>query len=143
MWHFTYPYLFFFFFFALADRDIEGMVSRMLQVYSVMEFEDKNERVRSMLRNMPSRDAEQLVELFDLLNAHGLQHEAQKSMYGMGQPFTMAGAALPGLPGPLPAAAVLHPPLPHTHANGVPCAADCPHKVELSRMDQFYNEVFF
>ena len=43
-----------------------------------MELEDKTERVRRMLRNMSARDAEQLVELIDLLNAHGLQHEAQK-----------------------------------------------------------------
>ena len=55
-------------------------------------------------------------------------------MYGLGQTYTMGtmtttmGVPAQGM-GP--------------HGHTVPCGTDCPHKLELSRLDQFYNEVFF
>jgi hypothetical protein len=61
-----------------ADRDIEGSLSRLLQVYGSLGFEEKTEKLRRMLRNMTAREAETLVEFIDLLNAEGLQTEAQK-----------------------------------------------------------------
>jgi hypothetical protein len=50
----------------------------LLQVYGSLGFEEKTEKLRRMLRNMSAREAETLVEFIDLLNAEGLQTEAQK-----------------------------------------------------------------
>lgn len=113
------------------DKDFEGLLSRLIQVYSTLEVEEKTEKTRRMLRTMSGREAEMLVEMFDLLNAAGLQGEAQKAMYGLSQPMLMN---LPSMtPSPLPPMGGLQYQAPNPNSSA-----------EMSRqLDQFYNEVFF
>lgn len=104
------------------EKDFDSLISRTLQTYSSMSLEEKTERIRKMTRTMPSRDLEVLVEMIDMLNAVGLQREASKFMYNtqnnLNQPGTMNGFC--------------------THTTD-----SCQHKLELQRMDQFYNEIFY
>lgn len=106
------------------EKDFDSLISRTLQTYSSMSLEEKTERIRKMTRTMPSRDLEVLVEMIDMLNAVGLQREASKFMYNntqnnLNQPVaTMNGFC--------------------THTTD-----SCQHKLELQRMDQFYNEIFY
>lgn len=111
-----------------SDKDFETLFSRLIQVYSTLEVEEKTEKTRKMLRTMSGREAEMLVEMFDLLNAAGLQGEAQKAMYGITQPLLM------GMP-PMGPATPHQMTFPSSARDG---------SVEMARqLDQFYNEVFF
>lgn len=107
-------------------------MTRLIQVYATLEVEEKTEKTRKMLRNMSGREAEMLIEMFDLLNAAGLQGEAQKAMYGLSQPMMMNIGGM--TPSPIPT-------MPTMQYQQVPNGAGT---AEMSRqLDQFYNEVFF
>lgn len=98
--------------------DFEGAFSVMLRSYSQMNAEEKAERTRKVLRALTARDVEQVEELFDIMATTGL-----KTQSNTGPSFTQLQ------------------PMDYDHEHN--CTGDdCPHKVELSRIDQFYSEVF-
>jgi len=92
----------------------------MLRSYSQMNAEEKAERTRKILRTLTSRDFEQLQELFDIMATVGLKTQSTSNL---GQSFTSLNSQE------------------FSHSDA--CGDDCPHKLELSRIDQFYSEVFF
>jgi len=98
--------------------DFEGSFSSMLRTYSQMNAEEKAERTRKFFRSLSARDGEQLEELFDIMATTGLKTQST------------SGPSFSSLQ-------------PMDFGHNESCGEDCPHKVELSRIDQFYSEVFF
>lgn len=94
---------------AIPD-DFEGAFSTMLHSYAQLSSEQKAEKVRRLVRGLPTRDAEMLEELFDVLATQGVRVQA-------GLTFQ------------------------HQHTEA--CAEDCPHREELQRVEDFFNEVFY
>lgn len=90
--------------------DFENAFSTMLQAYSSMSNEMKAEKVRRLVRSLPTRDSEALEELFDVLATQGVRVQA-------GTSFT------------------------HGHVDS--CGNGCPHREELQRVEDFFNEVFY
>jgi len=91
----------------------------MLRSYSQMTAEEKAERTRKILRSLTARDFEQLQELFDIMATVGLKTQSTSLV----QSFSNLSSQE------------------FSHSDA--CGDDCPHKMELSRIDQFYSEVFF
>jgi len=92
--------------------DFEGSFSVMLQAYAGMSPELKAEKVRRLVRGLPTRDGETLEELFDVLATQGVRVQT-------GTTFAQ----------------------PHQHTEA--CGPECPHREELQRMEDFFNEVFY
>jgi len=84
-----------------------------------MNTEEKAERTRKVLRTLTARDVEQVEELFDIMATTGLKTQSTS-----GPSFTNMQ------------------PMEYDHNHEACTGDDCPHKVELSRIDQFYSEVF-
>jgi len=103
----------------LPTPDFEAAFSSMLRCYSSMSAEDKAENVRKLLRSLSARDLEQLEELFDLMGTAG-----PKSLIATDTPpaFPLLG---------------------YSGGHSDSCIDSCPHRMELAKIDQFYNEVFF
>jgi len=94
----------------------------MLRSYTQMNAEEKAERTRKILRSLTQRDVEQLEELFDIMSTVGIKTQPST----LAQSFANLSAAQS---------------VEFSHSDA--CGDDCPHKLELSRIDQFYSEVFF
>jgi hypothetical protein len=100
-----------------------------------MESTEALERVRELLRTLSARESSQLVELVDILNAAGLS-DTHKALYNGAsmQLFPYAGAGFNAESAGGNA----------THTHNAACAAgQCPLKMEMNRMDNFYNDLFF
>jgi len=103
------------------QSDFEGSFSSMLRSYTQMNASEKAERVRKVLRTFNQRELEQLEELSDIMGTAGIRLQV-----GSNPPsYSSSNMAMDFIG--------------HSDA----CADDCAHKVELSRIDQFYSEVFF
>lgn len=100
----------------ISKGEFEGAFSTMLRAYSGMNAEEKAEKTRKLIRALGQRELEMLEELFDILGTAGVK----TSQSGTAPSFTSAASF-----------------------HNENCAEDCPHKEELMRIDQFYNEVFF
>jgi len=117
-----------------GKSDFEGSFSSMLRSYSLMNAEEKAERVRKILRSLTQRDVEQLEELFDIMSTVGVKTSGSGiigSFIGLG-----GGTGIPGSGVPGSGAGGLD----FTHSDA--CNEDCPHKMELSNIYQFYSEAF-
>jgi len=99
--------------------DFESAFSSMLKSYNLMTQEEKPETIRKMVRNTSSRETERLSELLDLFWTEGLLKERS---YGSNT-NTNPNSSI------------------HIGNSGEGCTcAECPHKVELERIDDFYKE---
>jgi len=124
--------------------EFETAFSYMLLRYSRMNAEQKAETMRRMLRTLGPQDREQLEELIDILSTTGLKnslssfHQSRLDLTHM-QLQSQQPTHQPHQPHqPQP-----QQPTPGGHVHGGECGHDCHHRVELSRLDQFYNEVYF
>jgi len=104
------------------QSDFEGSFSSMLRSYTQMNASEKAERVRKVLRTFTQRELEQLEELSDIMGTAGIRLQVGSSNPASYSSSNMAMDFIG-----------------HSDA----CGDDCAHKVELSRIDQFYSEVFF
>jgi hypothetical protein len=96
--------------------DFEEAFVNLLKAYSSIKSEEKPETIRKVMRSTSIRDTEKLSELLDLLWTEGLQKEPSfannsKSRDRMGIVIRDSS-----------------------------CPVDCPHKLELERIDEFYKE---
>eukprot|EP01125_Pyxidicula_operculata_P010541 TRINITY_DN3465_c0_g1_i1.p1 TRINITY_DN3465_c0_g1~~TRINITY_DN3465_c0_g1_i1.p1 ORF type:complete len:366 (+),score=81.58 TRINITY_DN3465_c0_g1_i1:230-1327(+) len=114
------------------ELDFESAFSMMLRAYSAMSAEQKAERTRKLTRSLSLRDQEQLEEFVDIMGTVGLRTE-NLNHYPV-NPINMNPMQINAM---------------HVNNNAMTCghnencAESCPHRMELVRMDQFYNEVFF
>jgi len=97
--------------------DFEDSFLNLIRSYQGMKQEEKPETIRRVIRNSSTRDTERLSELLDLFWTEGLLKERSFTR----QPGASAQAVS------------------HTNGEGCQCP-DCPHKVELERIDEFYKE---
>jgi len=114
------------------ELEFESAFSMMLRAYSAMSAEQKAERTRKLTRSLSLRDQEQLEEFVDIMGTVGLRTE-NLNHYPV-NPINMNPMQINAM---------------HASNNAITCghnencAESCPHRMELVRMDQFYNEVFF
>jgi len=97
--------------------DFEEAFGNLMRAYNSMSPEERPETIRKVIRNSSTRDTERLSELLDLFWTEGLQREPS---FG-GKQNTRDRLAVMG------------------REEGCTCT-DCPHKVELERIDEFYKE---
>ncbi len=99
-------------------REFEDAFVSLVKHYTGMKPEEKSETIRKIIRNSSARDTERLSELLDLFWTEGLQKE-------LGSRSNVRDRALQaGL----------------VKDNETCSCADCPHKLELERIDEFYKE---
>jgi len=93
----------------------------LIRSYQGMKQEEKPETIRRVIRNSSTRDTERLSELLDLFWTEGLLKERSFTR----QPGTSVQT--------------------HDHTNnGEACQCpDCPHKVELERIDEILQRIPF
>jgi hypothetical protein len=91
----------------------------LVKAYNNMKSEEKPETIRRLIRNSSSRDTERLSELLDLFWTDGLHNEPSLRSNNFN------GRARDRFPS--------------NNDEGCTCS-DCPHKVELERLDEFYKE---
>jgi len=95
--------------------DFESGFSSMLMAYSLMTAEQKAERVRKLIRSLPMKELGFIEELFDVFSTAGSLKVSNVPSF----------TSLYG-------------------GHSCDCSeGGCPHKLELERIDEFYNEVFF
>lgn len=99
--------------------EFEDAFSNLIKSYNAMKAEEKPETIRKVIRNSSTRDTERLSEMLDLFWTEGLLKERS---FGTRQPGTTSTQSGNG----------------HT-GEGCSCQ-ECPHKVELERIDEFYKE---
>jgi hypothetical protein len=92
--------------------------ANMIRAYNAMTPEEKPEVIRKLIRGLSPREIERLSELLDLFWTEGLQKEL--------------GAA-PRMSHDAPFSTL-------TKANEGCSCAECPHKLELEKIDEFYKE---
>jgi len=98
--------------------DFEDTFVNLIKAYNGMKAEEKPETIRKLIRNSSTRDTERLSELLDLFWTEGLQKELGGRTSARDR--SMAAHA-------------------HMKEDGCNCV-DCPHKLELERIDEFYKE---
>jgi len=116
------------------DNEFETAFSYMLLRYSRMNAEQKAESIRRILRTLGPKDREQLEEMIDILGTTGLKKDVPQpyqpplidTHHGQEQPTSLQPVDPQDLT-----------------RHGGECIHICPQREELSRIDQFYNEVFF
>jgi flagellar hook-basal body complex protein FliE len=101
--------------------EFEDAFGNLLKAYTSMKAEEKPETIRKLIRNSNGRDTERLSELLDLFWTEGLQKEP--SFGGINNRDRFPSAANPN----------------KGEEEGCSCS-DCPHKLELDRIDEFYKE---
>jgi hypothetical protein len=102
---------------SLAEKTVvefDDAFSNLIKAYNTMKPEEKPEIIRKIIRNSSTRDTERLSELMDLFWTEGLQKE-------LGGRHTRER------------------PIVNTSVDSCNCT-DCPHKIELERIDEFYKE---
>jgi len=101
--------------------EFEDSFTNLVKAYNFMKPEEKSETIRKIIRNSSTRDTERLSELLDLFWTEGLQKEFggvhSNARDRVLQPTAMMGK----------------------ESDTCSCA-DCPHKLELERIDEFYKE---
>jgi len=101
--------------------EFEDSFVNLVKAYNYMKPEEKSETIRKIIRNSSTRDTERLSELLDLFWTEGLQKEFGGVNSNVRdrvlQPTAMMGK----------------------ESDTCSCA-DCPHKLELERIDEFYKE---
>jgi len=95
--------------------EFEEAFANLIRSYNQMTPEEKPETIRKLIRNSSTRDTERLSELLDLFWTEGLQ----KELGGRSRRDQMSTSMLKD-----------------DRCN----CSDCPHKVELERIDEFYRE---
>jgi len=96
--------------------DFEEAFATLIKTYTGMKSEEKPETIRKLIRNSSTRDTERLSELLDLFWTEGLLKE--RSFGSRPTPSsTSSGSTQEGC-----------------------CCNECPHKLELERIDEFYKE---
>jgi len=98
------------------DLEFEDAFVNLLKAYNLLRQEEKPETIRKLIRNSSTRDVDKLSEFLDLFWVEGLQKEPS-----LGQ-RTSSGHSN------------------NMHKEDGCCCADCPHKQELERIDEFYKE---
>jgi len=100
--------------------DFEHAFVGMLKSYTGMTQEEKPETIRKIIRNSSSRETERLSELLDLFWTEGLLKERSFGRnVNANSNVIVSGNSMEN--------------------EGCSCS-DCPHKVELERIDDFYKE---
>jgi len=99
--------------------EFEESFVHLLKAYTAMKAEEKPETIRKLIRNSSGRDTERLSELLDLFWTEGLQKEPS---FGGRTRFANNNSNMN-----------------KPDEDGCSCA-DCPHKLELERIDEFYKE---
>jgi len=97
--------------------EFEEAFTNLIKSYNSMKPEEKPETVRKLIRNSSTRDTERLSELLDLFWSEGLQKELGNR---------------PNRDRVLHSTVV-------KDVDGCSCT-ECPHKLELERIDEFYKE---
>jgi len=94
--------------------EFDDAFSSLIKAYNSMKPEEKPETIRKIIRNSSTRDTERLSELMDLFWTEGLQRELG-GRHNRERPIV------------------------NTSVDSCNCT-DCPHKIELERIDEFYKE---
>jgi len=102
--------------------EFDEVFANLLKVYNNMKPEDKAEGVRKLIRNSSTRDTERISELLDLMWTEGLQKEPPVSSRESPTHTCSSGNC-------------------SCNPKGDNCTCgDCPHKLELERIEEFYKE---
>jgi len=108
---------------STAVPDFEQAFSNLIKAYNLMKPEEKPEVIRKLIRNSSTRDTERLSELLDLFWTEGLQREPSFIGKTNARERLAANSSM------------------SMKEDGMGCCcADCPHKQELERIDEFYKE---
>jgi len=107
--------------------DFEEAFAELIKGYNQMSAEERPETIRKLIRNSSTRDTERLSELLDLFWTEGLQKEPS---FGS-RPAPRDRSAISNTPN--------NPISCSKEGEGCNCV-ECPHKLELERIDEFYKE---
>jgi len=108
---------------ALAVNDgpeFEDAFDNLISIWNTIKSDDRSDFVRQVIRGSSSRETETLSDLLDLFWTEGLQREPSFANRTNARDRLAAHAAWRD----------------ETQC----CCADCPHKQELQRIDEFYRE---
>lgn len=98
--------------------DFDEALLTLVKSYNAIQSQEKKESVSRMLRESSEKDTERLSELIEIFWTEGLHKESPFSKRPKLHPSTN---------------------VPSTNEEGCGCV-ECPHKLELERIDEFYRE---
>jgi len=103
--------------------DFEESFGELIKAYNQMSAEERPETIRKLIRNSSTRDTERLSELLDLFWTEGLQKEPSFGSRSAPRDRPTISSTSSST----------------KDAEGCNCV-ECPHKLELERIDEFYKE---